>query len=256
MTTPRAAMTTSWDDGHPLDLRVAAMLREHGLAGTFYVPKRWRLPTMDDMQLRDLVEMGFELGGHTIDHVVLTRTPDDEANKQIKASQDWLAEVAGQPCTMFCPPTGRFHPKHAAMIADAGFVGYRTVELWNVDTPRPVANGLVEMPTSLQAQPHARLPVLRNIAKRRSARNLVRFLRMGQTGDWLDQLQRLVSHVKVNGGHLHIWGHSWEIEEFKQWERLGEAFSLLGSMTDQIPAFSNGKLCQRASSLALNGIGG
>lgn len=256
MTMPHAAITTSWDDGHPLDLRIAAMLREHGLAGTFYVPKQWRLATMEDMQLRELSEMGFELGGHTIDHIVLTDTPDDEAAKQINASQHWLADVSGQPCTMFCPPTGRFHTKHTKMIADAGFVGYRTVELWSIDAPRPHTNGLVEMPTSLQAQPHTRLPVLRNIAKRRSAGNLVRFMRMGQTGDWLGQLERLTTHVKTNGGLLHLWGHSWEIDEFKQWDQLGDAFALLGSMTDHMPAITNGELCQSVSPLAMNGIGG
>ena len=244
MTQPQANITTSWDDGHPLDLRVAQMLSEHGLAGTFYTPKRWRLPTMDDAQLRELADAGFELGGHTIDHVVLTHTPDDEAASQIADSQHWLSDVAGRACTMFCPPTGRFHAGHAAMIADAGFTGFRTVELWSVDQPRPGTHGLVEMPTSIQAQPHGRLPVLRNIAKRKRVGNLSRYLRMGQTGDWPDQIARLAEHAQRQGGVVHLWGHSWEIEAFKQWDRLGEALKLLGSMTDRMPALTNGELCR------------
>jgi hypothetical protein len=28
-------MTTSWDDGHPLDLQIAQLLSKSGLAGTF-----------------------------------------------------------------------------------------------------------------------------------------------------------------------------------------------------------------------------
>ena len=38
---PRHAITTSWDDGHPLDLRLAEMLaRSMAWLGTFYVPKQ------------------------------------------------------------------------------------------------------------------------------------------------------------------------------------------------------------------------
>ena len=256
MNRPSAAITTSWDDGHPLDLRIAEMLQEHGLSGTFYVPKRWQRPTMDDAQLRELSDGGFELGGHTIDHVVLTQTADDEAATQIRDSQTWLSSVTGQTCQMFCPPTGRFNPSHRAMIAEAGFTGFRTVELWSIDPPRPSFDGLVEMPTSLQAQPHGKLPILRNIVKRRSTGNFIRFARMGQTGDWLDQLERLANAVASDGGVLHLWGHSWEVEEFNQWNRLSEAFAMLGSMTDQMPAMTNGELCQGYSSDSTNGTGG
>ena len=259
MTPPRTAITTSWDDGHPLDLRLAAMLAEHGLAGTFYVPRGWARPTMSDAQLRELADAGFELGGHTIGHVVLTQTPDDEAAAQIKDSRTWLTDIAGRDCTMFCPPTGRFNMHHAAMIAQAGYTGVRSVELWSTDAPRPHASGLVEMPTSLQAQPHGKLPILRNILKRRSTANLMRFLRMGRSGDWLLQLERLVTHVQGHGGILHLWGHSWEIDQFKQWDRLDEAFALLGSRTEHMPTFTNGQLCRHYAPDApdsSNGTGG
>jgi hypothetical protein len=35
-----AFLTASWDDGHPLDFRIADMLERYGLTGTFYVPSR------------------------------------------------------------------------------------------------------------------------------------------------------------------------------------------------------------------------
>ena len=35
--TLRVIVTTSWDDGHPLDLKVADILSEFGIQGTFYV---------------------------------------------------------------------------------------------------------------------------------------------------------------------------------------------------------------------------
>lgn len=256
MTQPRSMITTSWDDGDPLDLRVAEMLAEHGLAGTFYVPRRWARPTMDDAQLRTLSQQGFELGGHTIDHVVLTQTPDDEAASQIRDSRHWLSDVMGRDCTMFCPPTGRFKARHAAMIAQAGYVGYRTVELWSTDRPRRGADGLLQLPTTIQAQPHGKLPVLRNIVKRQSTANLTRYLRLGRTGDWLDHLERCVSLVVERGGVLHLWGHAWEIEAFNQWEQLGKAFALLGSCQGRAPAMTNGEVCRHYASASSNGTGG
>jgi hypothetical protein len=39
-------ITTSWDDGHPSDLRVAELLIKHGLRGTFYVPMTAQTATL------------------------------------------------------------------------------------------------------------------------------------------------------------------------------------------------------------------
>lgn len=53
--------TTSWDDGHPLDLRLAELLVTYGFRGTFYVPCRnWQgEPVLSGRELRDLGR-GFE----------------------------------------------------------------------------------------------------------------------------------------------------------------------------------------------------
>ena len=70
----RAAVTTSWDDGHKLDIRLAAMLERAGVAGTFYIaPRSCEIP--DDARLtpneiRSLAT-GFEIGGHPLTHARL-----------------------------------------------------------------------------------------------------------------------------------------------------------------------------------------
>jgi len=33
-----AIVTTSWDDGHPSDLKLAELLREYDVPATFYIP--------------------------------------------------------------------------------------------------------------------------------------------------------------------------------------------------------------------------
>ena len=64
---PTPLITTSWDDGHPLDLRVAEMLHRSNLQGTFYVPLTADAETMSPGQIREL-SASFELGAYPPSH--------------------------------------------------------------------------------------------------------------------------------------------------------------------------------------------
>ena len=77
-----ALFTTSWDDGHPLDARVAELLSAHGFRGTFYMPlsNREGLPVMPPADVRRLGQ-GFEIGSHTIDHCYLQTVDRTEARR-------------------------------------------------------------------------------------------------------------------------------------------------------------------------------
>src|SRR5467141_345594 len=93
---PATHITTSWDDGHPLDLRVAELLTKYGLRGTFYVPRTAEHGTMTTAQIREL-NAAFELGAHTLHHVVLTGATRQEAWQEIAGSKSWLEDNAGSP---------------------------------------------------------------------------------------------------------------------------------------------------------------
>src|SRR5215469_6765595 len=105
--TPGARITTSWDDGHPLDLRLADLLRRHNISATFYIPRSAPHGVLNEAQIRELSE-SFEIGAHTLDHVFLTEVDDARASRQIRDSKAWLEDVTGRPCTMFCPPAGKY----------------------------------------------------------------------------------------------------------------------------------------------------
>ena len=70
-----AWITTSWDDGHPLDMRLAEMLVCNKLKATFYIPRHIPSGVMSQAQVRELSQT-FEIGGHTLDHVFLPTVPD------------------------------------------------------------------------------------------------------------------------------------------------------------------------------------
>jgi peptidoglycan/xylan/chitin deacetylase (PgdA/CDA1 family) len=236
-------LTTSWDDGHPSDLRIAELLVKHGLRATFYVPKTADTGTMTAAQIREL-SSDFEIGAHTVNHVDLTRMTKEGAWREIEGSRSWLEDLIGRPCRVFCPPKGRFSQPHLDMIRRAGFIGFRTVELGSLDLPRE-RSGLVVMPTTVQAYPHGLMAFARNAAKRMAFSNLWRFVAHGRTTDWPELAQRLLHRALDNGGVFHLWGHSWELGEADQWTRLDEVLQMLKEIAANAPSLENGQIAER-----------
>ena len=236
-------ITTSWDDGHPSDLRVAELLIKHGLRGTFYVPMTAETGTMSAQQIREL-SAAFEIGGHTIHHVALTQLTREQAWREIAGSKSWLEDTIGRSCRMFCPPRGAFSQLHLEMIRRAGFIGLRTVELGSFDLPRGRA-GLVLMPTTVQAYPHGLAAFARNATKRMAFANLWRLVVHGRTTDWPELARYLLHRALDKGGVFHLWGHSWELGEADQWTRLDGVLQAMKEITAHAPSLENGQIAQR-----------
>ena len=243
MKRPETYITTSWDDGHPSDFRVAELLTKHGLRGTFYVPVTAETETMSEAQVRELGS-AFEIGAHTIHHVVLTQVPRERAWQEIAGSKSWLEDTVGRACRMFCAPTGAFSQVHLEMIGRAGFEGLRTVELGSLDPPRGRA-GLVVMPTTVQAYPHGLETFARNAIKRMALGNLWRFVAHGRTTDWPELARRLLHRALDGGGVFHLWGHSWELSEADQWKRLDEVLRTMKDIGAGVRSLENGQIAQR-----------
>jgi hypothetical protein len=235
-------ITTSWDDGHPLDFRIAELLARYQLQGTFYVPRATKTGTMTPAQIRELSGR-YEVGAHTLDHGILTRAGAQQARQEIRASKSWLEDVTGQPCPMFCPPKGKYSARHLAMIREAGYLGVRTVEFLSLDFPRPTA-GLLLMPTTLQAHPHRLSALARNLVHRTAFRNLWLYIVYGRTTDWPKLARSLLARALQCGGVFHLWGHSWELEKAGQWQRLEEVLKLLSQFIVGAPALTNSQVCQ------------
>ena len=250
---PQAFITTSWDDGHPCDLRLADMLARHGLTGTFYIPRSIETGVMPESDIRTLSSK-FEIGAHTLNHVFLSNTDDASARAEIAGSKSWVEDVTGQPCAMFCPPAGRYKSRHIPMFREARYTGIRTVELLSLDLPRLHA-GLAEMPTTLQAFPHPAQNYLKNLTKRRSVTNFWLYARHGRSRNWATLARRLLARTLRVGGVFHLWGHSWELDQTAMWSRLDDVMKMLASVRDQAPCLTNGELCRRQLGGAAAAVG-
>jgi len=237
-----AYITTSWDDGHPLDLRIAELLTKYGLRGTFYVPRISEHGTMSAGQIRQL-SASFEIGAHTVHHLDLTQTRGRVARDEIFDSKYWIEQITGRPCVTFCPPLGRYHQHHLELIRDAGFLAMRSVEFLSLDFPRRCARLLV-MPTTLQAYPHGPMAFIRNAVWRGALRNLWLYIVHGAACEWNHMAELIMRHTLENGGVFHLWGHSWELEETAQWSRLDGVLQMLAEIRSSAMPLTNAQLCQ------------
>jgi len=240
-------MTTSWDDGHPLDRRLADLLTRYDLTGTFYIPRQAENVTMSESQVQDL-STAFDIGAHTMRHTFLDGATPLTAEREIIESKSWVEQVTGRTCEMFCPPGGRFKPQHLRIIRDAGYAGLRTVEALSLAEPTEIMD-LWMVPTSVQAYPHQRAAYFRNTLKRRSVHSLKRYIRMGAPPDWTEIAESLLRRAASEGGVFHLWGHSWEIEKTSQWRNLESVFKMMNGYLADIPCVNNTDLCHRRDTI-------
>jgi peptidoglycan/xylan/chitin deacetylase (PgdA/CDA1 family) len=232
---PALRFTTSWDDGHPLDLRLAEMLAAHGFTGTFYVPRGncEGRPVMTAAELRTL-GAGFEIGGHTLDHVRLTGLPACERDRQLRDGKRRVEDELGRAITGFCYPGGAHDRSVRQAVGSAGFGYARTVTNLSLDPPRD----RFRISTTLQLYPHSWLTYVTNFARRGAWRAralplttcLGSELRTGP-GTVLDHcLEAVLRLAAQRGGVFHLWGHSWEIEARGLWGALDRLLRIAGGL--------------------------
>lgn len=237
----KRVITTSWDDGHPLDLRIADLLTKYGLPGTFYVPFENSRRVMAPSEVRELSQT-FEIGAHTVHHVDLTSVSSAVAEQEIAESKERLEGLIGRSCVAFCFPKGRFRARHVPMVRRAGFQCARTVELLSTGFPQCCC-GLYVMPTTIQVNSHTSLSYFKNCTKRLRFGNFGRFISRVRTDDWVTAAQTLLRIVVERGGVFHLWGHSWEIEEDHQWGNLEIFFSELQQLRNVATYVPNSDVC-------------
>jgi len=244
----RCVMTTSWDDGHPFDLRIAELLSKWGVAGTFYVPRTSQRPVMNGSEIRNL-SASFEVGAHTLDHVPIDRLSDADATAQISGSREWIETLTGKACGVFCFPRGKFRSRQLAIVRQSGFRAARTVELLSVARPLHVS-GLYVIPTTIQAFPHGPGAYARNAVKRFSMAHTANLLAAVRSKGWHFLAEEMLLRALESGAVFHLWGHSWEIEEQGQWKNLEDVLKTMSSCRVRSRSVTNGGLCDLPSETA------
>jgi peptidoglycan/xylan/chitin deacetylase (PgdA/CDA1 family) len=221
-------VTTSWDDGHPSDLRLAELLAKCGLPATFYVPIFGEdgKPVLGPTALRAFLIQGFEIGAHTVTHRELPTLDSAGLSREVCGSKELMEDRLGEQVRMFCYPRGRYDSRVIGSVEQSGFLGARTTRMFS----KSLKFGRFEMPTTLQAFPHPPMNYLKNLAKRRDLPGLARyFSKYARCGDWVEMGKDMFDDVLREGGIWHLYGHSWELEELGLWDQLHELFKYVAN---------------------------
>jgi hypothetical protein len=174
---------------------------------------------MAPSQIRELSQR-FEIGGHTYNHTALGRLPDEKAFAEIQDGKKWLEDLLGEPAVSFCYPQGKFNRRTPALVKRAGFLGGRTC-LFNLHTfpKNPFLWGL-----STHAGDHSQVIQVRHALLERNFLGLRNFFSVykGAT-NWQAHFLHGLRYVEQHQGIVHLYFHSWEVDERGQWEQIESA---------------------------------
>lgn len=123
---------------------------------------------MRSEQVAQLKRAGMDIGGHTVNHPILSRLPSAQARAEIADGKHALEEMIGAPVPLFAYPNGKpggdYLAEHVAMTRDLGFEGAVTTSLGTMRN----AGDLFQLP---RFSPWDRTPLRYAL---RMARNLAR----------------------------------------------------------------------------------
>lgn len=222
-------VTTSWDDGHVLDLRLAELLDKYNIKGTFYVPlSNAEHAAMLPAELNVLANK-FEIGGHTVNHIYLNTLDEADAKYEVTECKRLLQDVLGRQIDAFCYPGGKYSQRDIRLVNEAGFLFGRTTRL--LHTTSPLQPHLMD--TSMQAFHHSSVTLTKHCLKAGFMFPIVEqafFYKGNRNFPLLAEV--LLNKVLANGGVFHLWGHSWEIDEYGLWNELEAVLRMLAFHPD------------------------
>lgn len=229
-------VTTSWDDGDPMDAKVLDLLRKYGIQGTFYVPIKNNANEVISRTLITNIAATHEIGAHTYNHVNLPALPLSEAEKEIREGKTELENITGNPVRMFCYPMGRYNRNILDIVKKTGFAGARTTKRLETDFPKD----RFQMGTTIQVHP---LYFRKNLTSCLYNKNLKGFFDTIKNNSKTleDLVDYYLDYITIYGGILHIWGHSYEIEKYGMWHIAEKIFKKI-SKINGINYFTNGEL--------------
>ena len=225
-------ITTSWDDGALEEFKLVELLTKYNIPATFYIPKTNPERTViTEIQIKELAAM-FEIGGHTLNHVFLTKVDTAKQWQEIEGCFSWLREILDVVPQSFCAPKGLYNPAIVKMVQEAGFINLRTTHLLE-NQLLDLKNDLPLLHTTLQLYEHSKLTYLKHLLKRKKLSTLVNWLVLNAETDLLKLTEKHLCAIRKKGvGCFHLWGHSWEIEKYQLWKKLEAVFKLLSNQQD------------------------
>lgn len=223
-------VTTSWDDGHKLDLRLAKLLKKYNIKGTFYVSPKDREFKQEDL-LTDKEILGlskdFEIGAHTMTHPRLTKVNEEEAFKEISESKKYLENLTGKEIKSFCYPGGNYNKNVKELVKKAGFSYARTMKRFSFNISRDVFSSETSLETHRNSLITLPIDFMR-ILKFSKFNPLEAFRNL----NWEHLAKKMFDRTLENGGVYHLWGHSWVVDNCDDWDKLERVLEYISNKSN------------------------
>jgi peptidoglycan/xylan/chitin deacetylase (PgdA/CDA1 family) len=123
------AVAITFDDGCETDLLIAApLLKNAGFGATFYITVGFmgNRGYLNATQLRELSDLGFNIGCHSMTHPYLSDLDEPGLRSEIAVPKEKLEQVTGRPVEHFSCPGGRWNDRVAEVAREAGFKSVAT----------------------------------------------------------------------------------------------------------------------------------
>jgi len=219
MTHNKLIVTTSWDDTTRMDLKLCELLENYGIKATFYAVSHWIGEKISADELRHISE-AHEVGAHTLSHVMLTRVGEEVAREEILGSKTSLERILGKRITSFAYPHGCYRREHVKIVEEAGFLCARTTRVYFTEVEKPF-----ETNVTMLAGPH-RVRDFEGLARlfRQTPKTIFRLYALKK---WNRLGKMMFDSFLKKGGVFHIFGHAWDINQYKSWAKLEDLLAYI-----------------------------
>ncbi len=223
-------VTTSWDDGHKLDLKLAQLLKKYKIKGTFYIAPQNREFTKNNLLNRnDILYLSkeYEIGAHTQTHQNLSKISLNQADWEIKKSKQYLENIVSNKIISFSYPYGAYNNEVSNLVKKSGYSLARTTKKYTY--LKSIDN--YQMPTSLECH---RISLLNSFSEIKSIYNLAdhNLLQTIKFLDWEYIARAMFDEIYKNGGIFHLWGHSWVIDKWSEWDKLERVLNYISKRAE------------------------
>jgi len=194
-------LLASWDDGAKTDLRMAELMQKYNISCTFYWPsmlgshknrgKAKSFLTIDEC--KELAK-SFEIGSHSMSHNFMNKLDIARISNEIHESRKFWQDCTGQSINSFAYPKDSLSNLTKTLVKGAGYTNARSSQVCSL-TP---GEDLFAKKCTLQ------------IGINRLEYN---------NKSWVlfaDEIMKQVTDDSV----FHLFGCSWEIDAFNEWDRL------------------------------------
>jgi len=200
---------TSWDDACLSDIRLAELLKKYDMNGIFFWQNNLKNPfnlkrCKRFLTLKDCIDISkdFEVGAHTVNHHYLTDLNPVNADYEIVESKKYWQNTLNKEVKKFCYPRGRYNKSVLDTISKN--FDYARLTILSDDNNNE-SNFLIR-------------PQLHVGVERREYND----------ENWLDYGKKLFIKMKNNNcNEFHLFGHSWELDEYKEWDNLEHFFKFI-----------------------------